>query len=58
MKNNLTGSHYDYWYSSLMDGKLEDVYLDYQLDESQVKEKLASGDIIDDRRLANLLAGD
>ncbi|MCG2784164.1 MAG: glycosyltransferase family 2 protein [Anaerolineae bacterium] len=55
-KNNLTGSRYDYWYSSLLDESLGDVYLSYQLDDQQIKDKISSGDIIEDRRLAVILA--
>lgn len=55
-KNNLTGSRYDQWYSALLDGKLRDIYLNYQLDSQQIKEQLSSGNIIEDLRLVDFLA--
>jgi glycosyltransferase involved in cell wall biosynthesis len=55
-KNGLTGSRYAYWYDCLLDGRLEQVYQGYQCDERQIREKLASGELIEDRRLADILA--
>jgi hypothetical protein len=55
MKNNVMGSRYDYWYSALTEGKLEPVFLEYQIGPAQLEQKLASGEVIEDRRLADLL---
>lgn len=55
MKARLLGSRYDLWYSALMDGKLGQIYSEYELDHAQLKAKLASGEVVEDRRLADLL---
>ena len=55
MKGNLLGSRYDSWCSALMEGKLDGIYSEYEFKAGQLKEKLASGEVIEDRRLADLL---
>ena len=48
-------ARYNYWYSALLDGKLDQVYSEYELSPHQLSEKLLSGEIIEDHRLADLL---
>ncbi len=54
-RNHLSGSRYDDWYAQYSAGQLEKVYREYQLDPDQIREKLASGELIEDRRLADAL---
>ena len=57
MKNAQTGSRYDSWYLAQAAGTLSKVYLSYQLDRKQLEEKLASGEIVEDHRLSEILLG-
>jgi hypothetical protein len=55
-KANLKGSRYDYWYACLQEGKLEDVYRGYRLNQRQIREKVTAGELIEDHKLADILA--
>lgn len=49
----LPQTRYDYWYSSWVEGDLKNVYTGYRLSVAQLREGLESGEIIEDRRLAD-----
>jgi hypothetical protein len=55
LRGNRPGSRYDYWLSALGEGRLDEVFTTYQLSPEQITQKLASGEIIEDRRLADSL---
>lgn len=56
-RNNLPTSRYNHWYSALRNGELKDIFLGYQLDHEQIQKKLASKDITEEHKVADVLTG-
>lgn len=54
-RNNLPTSRYNHWCSALKNGELRNVFLSYQLNQEQIQKKLESKEIVEERKIADVL---